>query len=330
MPPLLEKTEALREKRNARTICFILFLAIIASAIAIAFSWAERQKAISLNAAKNIRSMLASYQKSKVGAKDTWWLETIPTPNKQSFDLLQSKGDIITFLLLKYGNVSAETRQISNRFNEIIPGILVNGIVQTLTVNGKNTETSRSIAVCYVPHDQAKSNGFLAPFWYPKANAVLIPAIDIPDALYAGMLFHELGHAFRHNRFEKKSEVPTNNNERMAEEVAMYEFDETILDATSHGAFLKRVNEIVGRMPNETRFEMIAASVNHDDLRELDRMFGCADTLIPSSMVCSECALAVSLRFCDVHDLGSKKKIKVYQWFETNVFSPVIITPAKK
>jgi len=319
-----KKKSRISSKSNHRgPVLALVIMAIIALSYAVyrkidLMRSADREKSIRL-----ILTTLDSYYQSTASKKsDTWWLETAPLPGAESFTLLEARKNKIETMIRESERISDLTKVLSSRFRSVGLGLMVNGEPRQLNkVGSVPTSPTNRIDICIIPKDGPTIHGSAMPYWDPRRELLMIPAINCPDPILKEILFHELGHASRHNALDGNPYYPPTSEAYAAEEVEMHELGGQILDFESKGLYLKRIREVVVRAKNLRSFEKAIGQLNSKDLAYIDALFGCTDLAIPSFQLSSQALLQVGFAWCDEHHLGPKEKIKIYQWFGQNIAS---------
>ena len=271
--------------------------------------------------ASKIRATIDDYLNSKKVIADTWWTEQRFTSPTAVIDEFMRKQVQVRDIIQSNSAICPLTERIAKRFPEIILTVFLQGKPQEIGPIGVDAKHSRqALTICFLPRDVSQESHIVMPTWNCDLNAIVIPGIEIPPALYTAVIAHECGHALLHNKLDGRKDDPQGSDANTIEEVEMHELGGKVLNELSHGAYDKRIDEIVHRLPNETRFDHVLATMTREDFLAFDTMFGCNDTVVPSNMLITQCALKVCLHFCDVHGLGVKEKIAVYHWFDENIF----------
>lgn len=278
----------------------------------------EIRKKEAQTAVENIGNLITlDAQRSQ--SVDNWWMRTSLPATLETQALLNYRRDQVVTMLQKYRGISAETESLVTRFSKFNVGAFVDGTLRLLWENGVVPfVTPDAIAIYFVPEDAARKSLIYNPMWSSDHNGVIITALDIPEKLQVAILFHELGHAKRHNKTDGMKDSDVGSDERFREEVEMHQFGADILNSLSQGAYYKRIDEIIARKPREKRFEQVIASVTVEDARAFNAMFDCTGEA-PSKILAAGYAFIIGFRFCEARDQGMKEKIGVYRWFEANL-----------
>jgi hypothetical protein len=217
---------------------------------------------------------------------------------------------------------SPRLKRINERFGQVGIGLLVNGEPRRIRpVGSPPTDPTNQVNICVVPEDGEKTKGFSVTLWNSTRELMIIPAITCPDSVFKAIIYHELGHACRHNSLDGNPVYPFKSDEYAAEEVEMHELGGEILDSESKGAYQARIREILGRTRAAKSFDQALCGLTRDDLAYFDALFGTDKMEVPSFQLTSQCLLGVGFAYCDERHLGMKGKIEVYKWFGKYVSS---------
>lgn len=267
---------------------------------------------------KRIRTAIAEMtvirtEKSQV--LDNWWIKTPPPPTMETKKLLDKKKDELLSTLQTHRHISAETEKIAARFNEFRLAVFIGGQARYLLENNMTPPLgTNGIDIGFFSEEDARRNLIYFVTWRPERNIITIPAISYPEKLRAALLFHELGHALRHNKNDHGNQATINTEEKVnTEEIEMHQLGADILNKLCGGAYYGLIDEILSRHPQEKKFERIAASLTTQDRDAFDAMCGCRDTEAPRKMLASNYTLLIGFRHAERNGLGEDGKVAVYQ-----------------
>ncbi len=273
----------------------------------------------------NTIANLAVIDAQKSRSIDNWWIKTSNlSANIETKQLFEKKKNEVLSIIHNYRGVSAETEKISERFREFRLAVFVNGQSRYLLENGITPPLgTNGVDICFLSEEDARKLLFYSIAWRPDWNTVIIPAVSYPEKLLVSLLFHELGHAFRHNKNDAGGIVPDIDKEALArEEVEMHELSGEILNNLSNESYFRRIDQILARLPKERRFERVIASVTTEDSVAFYEIFGCAGTETPAKMVMSNTIRMIGFRHAERHELGIEGKIKVFREIERHLALP--------
>lgn len=317
-----EKLRLRRERRRRRI--FIAGIAVLLSSVVL---FVRHQAAISRirswERVETVRDTIDSFHFRTVQYRsDVWWLQTTPSADLAMHDELQARKERAAQIIRKGANISPETKRIASRFAEQFVSVFTpRGPRLVGLTDQKPVISASAINLCFLPKDAAVRERAFGPMWSSELQIVAVPALEYPEPVYAALLFHEFGHALRHNAHDGDRKPADDSDSYIQEEVEMHMLSEHVLDWYSGGAYRKLLADIVARTPRADHFDEALTALTHDDLVCVDHLFGCQSNDIPDTLLVSQTALDVSFKFCDDHGLGMRGKIAVYRWFEANIFA---------
>ncbi len=270
----------------------------------------------------NINALIREHNKAKSDTTDTWWITDEPPATLEIYNLIEAKNKQIENLIKMYADTTPETHQISERFKNIKISVLINGLPQEINYDHTKIKyPAGALDIIFLPEKVAMKDNQFLPTFSSVTDALTIPTIEIPESLYAPILFHELGHALRHYGERNLRNVKAMaEKDIMLEEAEMHSLGGEIMNVTSKGAYKQLVNIIVNRAPLSRSFGETIASITEDDLALCDKIFGCSHTQIPGMMLSSQLMIDVGFNYCEKNKLGIDSKFKVYKWLTEYVF----------
>lgn len=278
------------------------------------------------NAPAVVRKVLDTYHFSKTNVTDTWWFRDRLEKDMGTYDMLKRRTATMQELIRRYRNTSEETKAIADRFQEILPAVGVNGRPLMLRPTGTATNEFHTnyVIVCFLSQIEAEKYHTYMPIWDTDGGYVTLPTIELPEPLFAAILYHEFGHARRHNKVDGIPGAAGGSSAMFIEEVEMHELGGKVLNAAGGGKYHPLLDKIRGRFSSAKTFEGAMAMITEEDCRAIDHMLGCADTSLASNILISQAVMEIGFRYCDAHGLGVEKKLEVYQWMDSNIFTPEI------
>lgn len=317
------RKKQLRRKKSVRTLIYVT-ISLIGLAITFAKlhehgQMAERER----NAVMVVRSVLDGYHFAKSNITDRWWIEVRPEINAETYNTLEQYATRMHKLIGTYKDTTPETRALAERFQKVLTSVWVDGQPRILRKRGSPDEGpyTNSVLVCFVAERDAELQGLFMPIWHSGLGVMTLPTIEIPDPFLVAILYHELGHAKRHNRVDGGPVGPPGSAEYIGEEVEMHELEGKVLNAVSGGKYHQLLDRITQRFASAKGFEGAMAMITRADCQEIDRMFGCTDTQLPSNILMTQAVMEIGFRYCNTHSLGMQKKVEVYRWFDRHIFT---------
>lgn len=259
---------------------------------------------------------------------DRWWMNTPPQmpTTDESRKLAQQTFDYnerIKRLLAAYRHVSPLADEIAQTFQNRTVSIFTNGVSMSLFFkeNSDSTEYNieSDIEVCFVPQDQTKLLKQGSEFFFRRNwNALMLPAVEYPDAVLSGLLFHELGHALRYRQGAPSSNATTLSDSYIEEEVEMHELEMEIFDKASGGAFIGYIDSIITREKQKLKTARDAIlCVGKEDLRHLDSILGAKQSgPVVSNVLTAQYNISVGLRYLErrQQNVTMGEKVALYRW----------------
>jgi hypothetical protein len=260
---------------------------------------------------------------------DIWWLRKDPGANLEAYYLLEAKKNAILRLINQSRHISADTERLAARFQEIKVGIIIPpsggplpspGLIRYLGPgNESGLPKGQEIGFCFVPEEAAMSSLMYQPLWNSRENLVALSAVDIPEKILTGIIYHELGHAYIWNKATGKDlflRKPKGSTENVFEEVTMHKMAGTVMDVLVSGRYSKFVDKIARRNLGEPRLDKAIASITLDERDELESMFECQKSEVGKKLLGSQCVLLIGFRLAALRHEGVDGEVEVYRKVE--------------
>ncbi len=272
-----------------------------------------------LEARAHLRRETNTYLIRKSKNPDRWWLESASPGNPSNLaDLIEHERQTLLAILDKYKSASPLAGQVQGRFRELYVTVAKDGY--SFQDSKSSDGAPRGTEVCFIPRGQFSKNEPSSLYWDGGWKAVKIAALEWPERLKAGVLFHELGHGLYEGNPKYRPEVssaPTNGvftDVSVEEEVIMHELELAVIDKASDGAYLSTLRAIV-RKHNAANWRSLLGLVTVEDLHSLDQVIGSENYgLATAQVVCAQNLLA--LGFCQIETDRAldTEKPAVYRW----------------
>lgn len=300
--------------RKTKHYWLTILLVCIPSLIVIPYFWKENQKKQERHVWSSIGNLVV-VDAQKSHAIDRWWLLTEPPATLDTYELLRRKRNEVTETLNKYRTLSPQTEKIAKRFMEFGLSVFIRNEIRFLKENGVAPILGeKAVQICFLTEETARQRLIYSVSWRPDLNTVIIPGIEYPEKLRIALLFHELGHAFRHNKYDHGNRaVVSSKKDVILEEIEMHEFSADILNALTKGSYYRLIDEILLRRPREKRFERIAASITQKDKEAFDALCDCAGTELGSKMLATNYIMLIGFHHAERNGLGINGKISVFE-----------------
>lgn len=256
-----------------------------------------------------IRSEGTQYQRSKIQSVD-WWLATRPDMSAEILSTLAERKAKILATLSKYQHVSPLAGEIAGAFGDFRMAIMKNNQLFYYIPIAEVDLPPPPTAVCYVPLDEAqrRSNGTQL-HWSSDTSSVTMPACNFSEVLFAGVLFHELGHGLRHSIQGLPEQADPLHAE---EEVEMHTLGSLVLNEATQGRFHKAIDGVLERNKPKNYKEAIAA-LTAADMASLDQILG-GGSKLESGYLISEYYFTIAFRYIDKSGGGLPEKADCYRW----------------
>ena len=260
----------------------------------------------------------ASIDATKSKNIDTWWLRTVPPRTDKTYLILEYKRQKLAQLIKDHRHLSADTEALVARFADVLkvgfffPG----GFTYTSTTKERAESQGLEIGLGFIPEETARKSLSYMASWNGGENILRLLAVDIPDKIMVGILFHELGHAMRHNKNTEKigiNDDPEGSKKYMLEEVEMHKFGDFILNTLTEGRYNKLVDKIATRGSKEKDLSHIIASITSNEQDELNLMFDCQNTEVGKKMLGMQVIFSVAFRLCELRHEGIEEQIAAYR-----------------
>lgn len=150
----------------------------------------------------------------------------------------------------------------------------------------------------------------------------MMAGVEYPEIIFAGLLYHELGHAYEFLIEKSPSSVASAQTfEYCEEEVGMHELESIIFDQGSNGEYFKIIDEIVNRTGRGKDAKEAIFNITHVDLNHLNEVLGCAQvgTDVAGVIIINH-LLITGFRYIDLHIEKNKlqEKVNLYYWLRFN------------
>lgn len=216
---------------------------------------------------------------------DTWWLEKSPrnAGNKTEWNKIlkefDKKAQEIKNIFARYKNISPLANRIGEMFVELMVNFLHGSGIRAMssTIKDGNQMLVTLGQICFVPKDQLGGRYWTTAHYDSQGRSVLILGTEwTSEPLFAGLLFHEAGHALYHLVDKRKSSIaPTNSDTFISEEVDMHILEDKIVDASTDGRFVQYIEEFITQNSSAGSYEELISLVTEDDMEKISRILGC-------------------------------------------------------
>jgi len=253
---------------------------------------------------------------------DSWWLDAPPKGNELPgvATKLSARQQRVLALLKKYKNVSPLATQIYQEFPKFKTSVFTRGI--SMMVELTATPDLQGLELCFIPANEAAGPQARHPstvYYKREWRAVMCYAVDLPESLFASVLFHELTHALCHKHNLPSSRAPEASDIFMKEEVRAHGVGLAVLDAATDGQFMAAVDAIVARHEKNASYKEIITALTPNDLLELGRRLNWEMTVSTAALVQMDFFFGIGWRVIQRRAGNNEEKIRsqcieLYRW----------------
>jgi len=251
---------------------------------------------------------------------DNWWLLQAPkigvVPTKEEIQKIDARVAKIEEKFQRYAEVSPLSKRIASQFKELFVSILTEeGVSVSNSLQKEEVLKQPDIEICFIAANIFRQHPN-AVYYSRQRRSLMIAGVEWPETVFAGMLFHEAGHAL----FDIVDHAPSasanpRSNSYISEEIVMHELEIQVVDAATGGAFLQEIDKIIQRTPAKTPQDLVyRASLSN--WQRLDEIMG-ATTAGPivSDINSAQYDIALAFRFIEKRGGGRSGKVAFYRWF---------------
>lgn len=320
---------------------FTIFCVVCIAVVVVVALWTKKQRATPQSArtdntsiapvslsphGKKIHALETEYYREKIKHPEIWWLDALPkNPEDPVFhEKILSRERLIKNTLDRFRKVSPLAEAIHAKFDVFTVSIFIGGKASIAVKTPSELKQSK-VEICFVPrtHATALEKSINAPssVYWRSDWGMFVNAVEIPATVFAGLLYHELGHGLRHPvSLTGVGYFPTNSDANAAEEIEMHELETKVFNESSDGAFEKILTEIVLRNPKIKSVEEAMAETTAHDLTRLDTSIGANKAGIEtSSLLFAHYLIAVGTTYLDTKKSGVEEKIRMFRFLHKEV-----------
>lgn len=269
-----------------------------------------------------------AYEKQHIKKIESWWLENPQSAGDSEITDVARKTDMET---KKIENLLRSYRNASPLAEEMMSAILDNGfkpavsIFQgghslTLSTNNPGKATTKSIEFCFIPQGDDKTVAGNLYYW-ADWSSLMIKALNWPEKIYAALLYHELGHYYRHKITVSSSATAEYlSTDWTREEVEMHELEAAVMNEASGGKFLRYIDSLTAKGKGATGLDKCLNNLKGKDFLALDKIMGCENCgLKIIGTLSAQYMFTVGFRYIENQMEASpaekmRMKIGFYQW----------------
>ncbi len=266
----------------------------------------------------------------KARPPDQWWLQNdvaLPLNSEARSRIFSHKNQALK-MLWRYRDTSHLSGSIAQSFKDFSPTIWTpQGSMMIYEGEATWMAASRNDMpeLCYIPRIHMQAHP--ATLYYSREwGALMLAGLEYPEPVLAGLLYHELGHAYIHQILKAPSANAQEGSDAYnQEEVQMHDFESQIYDRASEGKFFKRIDAILARYPKAVSYKEVVLHLTPFDIQQLDLALGCekCGPTLASPMLAQYC-FAIGSRWIDKNTADSEpitgRKMTLYDWLFQNLY----------
>ncbi len=262
-----------------------------------------------------LRAMGQKYINEHTSDPSPWILAYDPDIGSSAYMKIQELVADADRILSKYAGVDPLAKRVRVSFPKLECSLFRNGKVFLVPLSKRTPKAERGVGrICFIPYPYTVNEKIHFPssrFWAPQIGGVMLFARGWPDAVWAGVLFHEFGHGVYEAVDHRPSSLLRPNTEAAAElfaseEVDMYDLQFKVQNAATHGAFMNKVSEIARRLPPQRDPCSALCEMKTRDLAALDKILGVGKGACIRESTTPDNVLAVGFAYLDSMKLSEK------------------------
>lgn len=188
------------------------------------------------------------------------------------------------------------------------------GSVHTTQGDINPEELKFALEVCFVPQNEFYGRNFPSTLFYRQDwKAVMIGGINWPDPFFAGVLMHELGHAYRHKIGASHQNFTPG---WFQEEVDMYDLQGQVFDHLTERRYSQTLDAIYESHASATNVVQFMTFLSSEDLLKLDRVIKIEQSGYEvRGAACTGHAVLLGFTYLEKKGGSAQDKINHYRWF---------------
>lgn len=244
-----------------------------------------------------LRTVLNKYLEQHT-AQDAWWLVAnnnadMAAENQQ----MERRRQEIIDVLAKYRDVSPLTKQISTAFTRFAMSMTIGNATVMHGSEKKIEEFKNSdMEIAFIPK-QEEGRHPAALYYDATQRKLAMYAVNWPKRLFAGLIYHELGHGLAHKQGKASALALDGSDLWIEEELEMHELEDVVIDKASDGAYFTALDRILDQQPSATWRDAVL-NLTLADMQRLDTVLECRNAgPIPANTLGAQYMFAVGSRF---------------------------------
>ncbi len=288
-------------------------------------------KTVSSPSGQKVHALETAYFREKAKVPEIWWLSDLPiNPEDGAFvQKMMDREKLVKNTLDRFRKVSPLAEQIHTKFGTFAVSVFLRGNA-SITIGQAHQIKQAGVEICFVAKKQAgileKSINAPSSLYWRSDWGMFVNAVEVPYSVFAGLLYHELGHGIRHPvSLTGKGYFTPDSSEYVAEEIEMHRLETLVFNEASGGIFEKTIAEIMLRNPKALHVTEVMAGVTLDDLGKLDRSIGADKAgLETSQLLFAHYMIAIGTAYSDLKSLGIMEQISMFRWLNQEVFDVTV------
>ena len=261
------------------------------------------------------------YYAGKARHKDVWWLDEPPSlgNNAQIESVIKKQADLIKETISTYKTLSPLATSIARHFESFFVSIAINRSSSvTVMTTGETARIGNIPEITFVPRDGVRIMGAPYSLYWRSDWGLIMNAMSLPRPVFAGFLFHELGHGYLHPVHPDTKHYAHSSREYALEEIRMHELESLVFDKASNGAFGQVVVEVASRKKETASFKEALYTLREGDLRRLDESLSATEVgVATSSLLFAHYLIAIGLEHIKLQNGSDEKKVLLFLWAQT-------------
>lgn len=273
------------------------------------------------------KKMLAEHQEFT----DDWWLTDNPFISAD-FKLIKVKDlekilaykEKIKQLMQKYKDTNDNTREIVDKYQDIQIFVSIGDKIVSIPDETYKPEEKNYLNIAFIPQKHYNPAIDLAySSFMPEFKTVVFAAIDYKsEALWAGLLFHEMTHALNYEK--GLTSYKTMNITMINDEIKAYKAQTQVMNIATSGQYLKILDEIINNVSSEIAGidKAALATITYQNIQDI------VITLNQQNAGPEEIKymfhileMGLTFRYLDSIDAPPSTKQKYYSWYISNFYS---------
>lgn len=269
----------------------------------------------------NLRLLKVRYFEEKANNVDHWWLERVPGSREQGalHEIVSNRLSLVHEVINRYQSVSPFAEEVSRHFQTFYVTLAIDGRSSVAVMSDVEIKLiGKAPELTFIAKDRVSQMDAPFSIYWRSDWGMMMHAVDHPPAVFAGFLYHELGHGYLHPvREDTKFHDPA-SREYILEECQMHGLETLVNDKASGGKFKMAIGRILERCPKAVSAREAVTAIDSRALRELDLSLDASGAGIETAQsLFAQYLMAIGLEFIASHNQGDEEKVALFQWVQT-------------